>query len=504
MGGSSSKEKETKILNSTTIQSSMKQINEQINNMTMSVIQKNLMKTAASATIKQEVKVKGVIVAGDVNISNVNQSAQVEISVSSLQDSDLKQDLITDTMNDMSAKLKEAMDASASGDASSGDQMIGAIAGAVSDMGNAAAATGGADISSSEKTNVQNIMNVSTETELVNKIESSITSDIMNETVSEISNQLEVDQSIGVEDSVVGGSINITNIDQEVLSSQMLEAISKVGTGSKIMAKMANVSEATIQKALTSETVATTAEIGTLTEVGGVVESVGTAIGGIVGALSNPFVLMAIIGVIGIGAFVMLKKKGGEEGQFQQGGGKFFVVSFIGNLLKNIIKIIRKNLKMLMKFIKKIHVNTVLQLIALVLVVKYIFRIKENFTAKSLVHLQIGDRFVKKSGNKLCTSSFKKMSNKFDISFIKTGKTADIFIVSKDSDNKVFYFRFNKALNQVQAVPYDFGYDSEYKFSFAKSGDKYLIHQGKNYLTLDKCISLTTDKKNASKFSMIE
>ena len=91
MGGSQSNEQKLEIINDTRMKSAFKNMNENINTMTMNIIQENLKQEAASAVLKQEIIIKDVVAEGDIIISGSKQSSNIEISLSSLTNSELKQ-----------------------------------------------------------------------------------------------------------------------------------------------------------------------------------------------------------------------------------------------------------------------------------------------------------------------------------------------------------------------------------------------------------------------------
>jgi len=240
MGASQSSEKKMEIINDTKVQTALKNINENINEMTMNIIQENLIKTAAGATVTQKLTIEGLKAEGDVTISGIKQVADVSISVSSLSNSELSSELVTSTMNELQTKLTESMKMSQEAAESKGEQMIAELAGALS--GAIASATG-TDVSEKSETSIQNLLDIKSETELINIVKQSVSTDLINRTIAEIKNTIVGDQEMEIKDIESGGSIVIADIDQSFLSLQMLEAVSNVGTGAEIISEISNISK---------------------------------------------------------------------------------------------------------------------------------------------------------------------------------------------------------------------------------------------------------------------
>ena len=515
MGGSQSSEKKLEIINDTRVQSALKNVNENINEMTMNIMQENLQKTAASAKVKQEVSIEGVKAEGDITISGVKQKAQVQISVSSLTNAELQQELITETMNELQTKMTENMKLSQEQAQKQGEQMIAELAGAFS--GAIASATG-TDVNEKSDTSIQNLLNIKSDTELQNIVKQAVSSDLVNRTVNEVANNIVGEQKVAIKDAESGGSIAIANVEQDVLSTQMLEAISSVGTGAEIVSKIANVRKVEVEKAKEAGQKAVVEEEGTLSAAGGFVESA-------VGAWTN-FVqtgaLTVLIPILVIGAIVLFMfrgvisqvaaKQGGveyiPEGQFAQpmmtGGSKA-----MKNVFKPLIKMIKSFRKSSMKFAKK-HFTTknLIKAIIIMVALSSVYalyrkirynRVMEGFSNESKLDNLIISNDMKYVTNKklgdtdICLNSDKSKAFKFDVSIIND---KDIYIVRMVGEDK-FYLKAEN--DKIIIEKYDMVNDSSYKFQFDKKGEnKYILKQGEKYIGInEECLNITSEKDKA-------
>lgn len=540
MGSSQSKKETIDILNDTKVKTAIKNLNESINKMTMDVIQKQLVSSAASATVKQEIEISGIRTAGDFKVSDIDQSSKIEIGISTLTNSELKADLVTKTMNELQTKMAENMKLSQSQAQKQGEKIISELVGALS--GAIASVTGG-KIDSQKDVNLQNLLNIDSETELKNKIEQSINTELVNETINEISNNLIGAQDFKIEDIEAGGDFVVTNISQEFLSNQMLESIALVGTGSEIISSLGSVNKSDIDKVIKTDVEQTTKEEGTI-------ESAGNAVSNILGGFSNLFAvgflpLLIIGGIVimfvvfflrgSIGA-TMEKRYGQPQQKTQkqptqqtqqtqnitpaqmaqlaalsktQKGGKMKskLYMYITKKVMKLINIIKKpSLKLLKNIKKNITRNNLLILlliISIVLLSMYIYNTVrynriEGFTNESKLDdlkIEINSKYisnVKLGSQKLCLVDDIKKAFKFDIIIINK---KDIYIVKMQNKDKL-YFKTN--INDVVIDKYDFIYDKLYKFSFEKKENKYILKQNNKYIGLkDECLVLVDKKEDA-------
>jgi len=514
MGASQSSEKRLEIINDTKVQTSLKNINKNINKMTMNIVQENLIKTAAGATVKQEIKITGLKAEGDITISGISQKADVEISVSSLSNSELQQDLVTQTMNELQTKLQESMKMSQEAAEQKGEQFVAELAGALS--GAIASATG-TSVSEKSDTSIQNLLDIKSEVELQNIVEQSVSTDLINRTIAEIANTITAVQSVEISniESTTGGIV-VSNIDQEFLSKQMLEAISIVGTGAEIISEISNSSKADIEKSIEAGQTAETEEEGTFKAAGGAVAQVTKAVGDAWTNFIKTGALTIIIPILVVGVIVLFmfrgligtvakKKMGIPQGRpvmrrmvpqmrqqmrpMMRGGAKG-----LKSLYKQLQSFITKNSKKAMKYATmKNLIILAISIVAIVVSYKAYQYIRynrvEGFTTESKKEdliISHNGKFLKnkKLGDEhLCFKEDKETAYKFSVSIIND---KDIYIVTKIGDNK-YYLRIVDG--EIIIEPYDFINDSSYKFQFTKTGDVYNLSQGDNKVSVeDECL----------------
>lgn len=499
MGSSSSKE--TSIQNETLFNSSMKAVNESINSMTMNIMQESMKSTAASVTVKQKIDLSGGVVGGDFVVSGIGQGAEVEVSLSSLTESSMKQELITNTMNELQSKLKESMDASQSQESSEGEQMVAALADAVSGV---AGSMTGAD--SKESTNIKNSIEVNSEVEMVNKIENAVSADLINKTVENVALALNVDQEIDMSDKIVGGDMVVTDIKQETLAKAMMEAITKSSVGVEIISKVGNMNIVEVEKSIAAGQTLKSEEIGTI-------DAAGTAVSGVIGtALGGMMIPLMIAGGVVVVFLVIkgqspggLSKMGNTDGMM--GGGKK-LFSLVGLVSSSIKKLFKYNKKLL-------SLDNVIRAFAFYVIARFLYKLYkknvENFesnTSKLLMFKEAGkERYVKRSGSKICSTDNKNLGNLFNLSFLKSEENTDIFLITKEDkygEMTSYYIKFNDGLNRPELVKYNFANDSEYKITFSKSDDKYVINKGNKYIIMKNggCAEFGA-KEKATKFSFV-
>lgn len=505
MGGSQSAEKKIEIINETKVQTALKNINENINEIVMNVIQENLIKTAAGSNIKQEMKITGLKAKEDITISDITQKAQIEISLSSLSNNELQQDLVSETMNELQTKLQESMKMSQEAAEKKGEQFIAEMAAALS---GAMSSVTGSTVKEKKETSIQNLLEIKSDTELVNIIKQSVSTDLINRTISEVSNIVVTEQSAEISniESTTGGIV-VSNINQDVLSKQILEAINNVGTTSEIISGISNISKTEIKKAIEAGQKTASEQEGTLQAggqaLGGVIGAVGDAYSGILQSLGG----MIIIPILLVGGAILFifrgtiskiaQKKAGiptrrvirrpmqQMRPIMRGGANGF---------KSIYKKIKKMIRKLSKYINmKNLIILVVSIITIIIIYKGYQIIRYNriewFSNESKntnLTISYNGQFLKNKklgDNHLCFIDNKDKAYKFDVSVIND---KDIYIVTMIGDNK-YYLRI--VSDEVIIEQYDFINDSSYKFQFEKSGDVYNLLQGDKKVSVkDECL----------------
>lgn len=510
MGAKQSKQQTTEIINDTRVQTALKNVNENINEMTMKVIQESLEKTAAGAKVKQEVVLEKVKATGDITISGVKQKAQVQISVSSLTNSELQQDLVTETMNELQTKLTESMKLSQEQAQSQGEQMISEMVGALS---GAISAVTGTKIDEVNKTSLQNLLNIESDTELQNIVKQSINSELINKTVKQIANNVVGTQTVSIKDAESGGNIAITNIEQEFLSKQILESINQVGTGAEIISAISNTSKADIEKSIEAGQKSEKEEEGTLGGIGGVISDTFTGLTGFTtGTLGALMIPMIVVGVV----FLYFMFSGGRQQQqqyqqqyYQQGGAKVMnIFNVLLKYIKKYSKIVFKYIKIIIKRIKGLinkypYSSIIIPIIFIILFFIYRklrYNRMENFTNEDKLNdvmISYNNRYLtnKKLGSlDLCFNSDIKRAFKFNINIIDD---KNVYIFRLINDEKV-YMKVNDD-GSISLENYDFVNDKSYRFQFEKDNTLIILKNNERYIgEKDECLNIVQSKEEAT------
>ena len=517
MGGEQSQETKTEIINDTRVQTAMSNMNKSISETAMSMVQESLKQTAAGAEIKQEVTISGLKAKGDIIIGEISQKADVEISVSSLTNSELKQELVQSTMNDMQTKLKEQMSMSQEQAETEGEQMVAELASALSEtMQSLGASVTGTDTSSKSETSIQNLLNIESSVELQNIVESAVTVDLVNKTVESIASNVVGEQKTEISNlESTDGSIVIAGVDQEVLSKQMLEAITSVGMGSEIMASVSQVSKAEVDKSIEAGQTVTQETVGTIDAAGTFVEQAVGAWSGLMSTMG----LTILIPILIVGGLVLFMFRGTiskvaeqqagipqqqyPQQQFYQGGG--------GKALKTGMKKAQSMLKNITKTMKKYATrkNLVLLVIAVLLslVIYKLYKmissktLEEQFTNESKmagVMISSKGKYLKNKklgDNHLCLNKDKSKAFKFNVSKNDADKTVTIHRAGK---GKKLYIKLQD--NDIVLAEFKSAHQKKYDFSFTKKGENtYTFSQGKKHLALKNgCLTVVPKKEDAT------
>lgn len=298
MGGKSTKETNRELLNDTQISTSIQKINKRLMDTSLEIIQKNVTNAAASAVVTQGVKLSNMTVAGDVIIKNVDTSNQITIGLSSLSDTSLKQELVTDIQDELGLKIKDMLQMTQEQSQQNGEQMISeAISGLVQAAGTLGAVMG-ADTEQKDNVNISNFLNVDSEIELISDIRNAISTELLNETVQNLSTNLNVDQSIEASGLNVGGNYIVSDISQTNFAEMTLDAVSRSGLVTDVIAKMINVDKTDVDKTLTVTQTQTQQDQGTL-------QGIGDMFATILGGMSWPLIIGMVVVLIVLIVVVM-------------------------------------------------------------------------------------------------------------------------------------------------------------------------------------------------------
>lgn len=462
MGGSVTKQQKMEILNDTKVKNSLKKFNETINETFLETVQTQTQNVSQSMNLKQSVGSGNRTEVGDIElvIENVEQEASSKGDLTALQKSEVQQEVANKTLNDMQTKLTEMMDMSQGAQNKKDEQMITGLLNAISDtVGGAAAMATGGSYNTNNEQKIHNLLNVENSTELRNKVKNSISQKMVNDTISNIASSANVSQEVGSDNRTKIGNIRmaISGVKQKITVEMATKAISESGTGSSIIAALANVEKSDIERVVKTDQKGQNVETGTFQGLGEMFRGNATMM--IVSVVASSL-------IAGVGMFALQ----------MQGGGSKRTSNFLQNLVQRI---------------KKMDSMTLIVIAIAVIFVYLIPTIvyKEHFTETIPdVYLKVGDKYV---NNNLCLKNEATEANE-----VQRGNAINL------GDNKVlFQFKDSKALaveadNLVRA-DYDAREVDKYTFD-VKDGK--MSQNGKHIGIQDNCLILDISDTNAAVF----
>jgi beta-N-acetylglucosaminidase len=256
MGGSESKSTtavESKILNSLKVENetvimnknSLESINETVNNISKSVINKAAQDCMASAKSVNNMKFCDLKAAGDINISDIAQTNEVTINLDCLQKSNIKTQIMTEIMKDVVSGIesltdnamanelmnKAVSDAEASGEAKATAEAPFLGIGSASSESNVSAKS-----TVENQTEISNKLTSMTENQrkFVNLVANTINEAIDNSDSKKCVNSSEAENKLVFCGADAGGNINIKGINQANVVKSITGCIQETEMGSAI------------------------------------------------------------------------------------------------------------------------------------------------------------------------------------------------------------------------------------------------------------------------------
>ena len=531
MGGQQSSETNKEILNDTRVINSIKKFNETINESSVKMMQSTMVNAAAGADVNNTITIKGIKTKGAFILDGVSQKNMVKMNLSVLSKSEMKGDMVSDMTNKIQAQLTNDAKASADSSSKEGEQILAGIASAVSDtvqgLGNSL--TGGSS-SSKDNLSIKNIMNIENDTELINKVKTSVTQEMVNDTVTNVSLKINAGNELEIAEIEADDGFVISNLSQENVVDAMMEAVAESGLANKILSKMMNVDEADIKNAADSETTASDETVGTLDAagdaVGNVIKEGGEAgsklidsSSGLISAGMTALIMpLLIIGVVGIALFFLAKPllskgmdkaKVGKDGKMTFGAGLFKGGSIKKLLNNSYIKQIKKQL---MKYATMDNLIIGLSLIIGYKFLPKIFNYIKNFNTekftikdnkKLIIFYDDNKKFLNLKDDKLIFDLEKPTDTLvFLLEIIKPNKKLQLSFLDKKGDLS-FLMKHNKKLKIIKYSQKFAGKQSLNYHIFDKNdkqGD-IVLGVGKKYF--NKKFKLVKNKDDAFKFKYI-
>lgn len=488
MGGKQSTEEKLEVLNSTSVQNSLSNINENVTDITMEIMQKNVQKTSAGSDINQKQKMGDVIAAGKGATvkGSQEQATDVKITVKALQETKMQNDIAKDLMNQLQTKLEEQMSMTQEQAQKDGEQMVSEIMGALT------AAIPGAKSETKSDTSIKNILDIQSEVELKNIVKQAVNIDMVTESVQEMVSSLSVaqEQEVGKLAALGDDSLIEFTQNQSVTTDQVLEAVSKSGITSKMISSVANVSEGDVKKAIEAGQSNKQEKEGTLGGFAGVIDSTFGGMSQLGGTMMLPIIIVGSLMVLGVMVYFMSGSSTPPPPQYGGGLAKS-ILSIPMMILKYIRKIIKKVFKIkLPKVDKDMIINGLLLSIASMVVLEILKKKKENFQFSKLTErkLKVEDQYI---NDKLCLGS--------EGMELKINNATDEYIYL--FNNKDEYLKIDG--NKISLEKYNLDNDLKYQLKHEKDGYRYKISRNDKYLKIkDNCLGLTEFKNAATLFEI--
>lgn len=506
MGGKQSKETNKEILNDTRVQNSIKKFNDTITESSVSMMQKTMVEAAADMEVNNEISIKGVKTHGAFVLDGVSQKNMVKMNLSVLSKADMKADMVADMTAKIQSQLENSAKSASDASAKEGEDILSGITTAVADtMQGAAAAVTGTDTSSIENTSVNNIMNVDNETELINKVKNSVTSEMVNDTVTNVSMKMKAGNKVEIENLEAGDGVVISNLEQENVIDTMMSAVAESGLGNKILSKMMNVDESDIKNAADTATAHTEETVGTLDAAGGAVKDVGEAASGVIdsgaGAISAsltalvmPLIVIGVIGVVGLVVVKPLLSKGMDKSKVDASGKMTFGAGlFKGGSLKKLLKksFSKKVIKQLQKYAT---IDNLIIILALMVGYKFLPKIinfiknklkrKESFTDNEndkIIKLKnnVGQYLIQ--GEETLEFGDEDKSLNFLLEIIEPGKKIQLSFIDNTDQLRVLALNKKNGIKMVQAKP-SRPLKGHLHYQSHDEGNKFKLHKGKKWV----------------------
>ena len=293
MGGSKSTARSTiKNRNDTLIvnRSDINILNKQLNDLSVSVSVANAKKCSASSTLVNSINFSGMEVAGDllIGVTKEGKAAPVKLSqknavtFSCIQKSAVRNDV----GNKMISSMMERLKTSASAD----------VLNKMESMAKTKAKQGSLSFgsSSSSESNVENITNYKSVTDtrknLENVVKNSVENNFSSKDVQKCVSQVNLKQGLDLSGTKVGKSLVLGNFTSDQASTLYAQCVQESNVGNKVINDVAKNLGVVIQEDVKTKSVTESKSTAESTaETTGLVQDMGGAVSGIIGAVGNIF-----------------------------------------------------------------------------------------------------------------------------------------------------------------------------------------------------------------------
>lgn len=229
-----------------------------INQNTAEILNKTTNEAVANALIKhsnscsvlneiqQTISLAGTRVAGDLNLSNIRQTAVITVDFSCINASNAEQDMAQSLLSELTVGLQSQLDAKTLNDIETRAE-------------NVASSQGVGGGRSSTRTDVDNSFNLTTinntHTNTQNIIANSVQSNFEVDSIQECISNAAIRQKMDFSGMDVGGNANLSDLSQDASISAVVNCVNESGTVQKVMNDVANKLGIVIDTGTTSDVV---------------------------------------------------------------------------------------------------------------------------------------------------------------------------------------------------------------------------------------------------------
>ncbi len=425
-------------------------INKNMSSQISNIMMTSMQDMAAGQEITQEIKIKGIVAAGDVDISNISQKAKVKVNLSALQNTELQNEMLEKIQSNLSQGLKEAIENVQTRENIEGEQWVSELANFANNLVDNVV---GGDLDENIKETTRNTLNSENIQKTVNEIQSHVESNVSNETMSKIAANFSADQSIEISNVASGGNATISNIDQEALSEQILKSVQDSGATSNLMSDVLGISKSVTERVVKTEQTEKKETKGTFEFLNKMFEGPG-----IIVALAS-----LVLSSMGLGFMFMLQSGGSPNFRVPN-----FLKSDFGMLLVGAV------------------------------ILGLILKLRENFAKKKQILMKHGNKYIYIKDDQLHLTSEKSKAKKFDIHVTEFLDKPDTVLITLGDK----YAR--KIKDEIYLQNFELFDKEKHNFHIKKLDNKsFELYKGdENVVVKDGKLKLSTKNRNRFKITL--
>ena len=299
--GSSTINENKNVTTNTQFVTTVQKSNEVINKMMTSLTQTQLTTVAAGSVVNQELDISHIRSAGGISITGSTLKADTKLNVSMLADSNQKDELTNNLMNDMRSNLTKLANADQNQLSTESEKIFENLSDdATNTISSLGAILGQGNYNKNKNTTIREQLGVTSTTDMRNKIEEVVDKKLIEDTVNNVSASFIGTQKIKIDDVDAGGDVKIAALNEELIQATTLSAVSKSAMGNSIISKLTGQDETVIADVLKVKQTNQDDEKTALNDAQGIVEAGTTGAAKVAFAVMLPWIIFGICVVAGI------------------------------------------------------------------------------------------------------------------------------------------------------------------------------------------------------------